>query len=126
MTRTTKEEAAARQEKACRYLDSLSIAGAVKKLARTSNISPRQARRYVNAALSERTSDSLSRVKLLEGMAAAIERLELISDSAREAGDAAGETKALKAASDIRAKLYIAHQREDLAHSKITGSVSPF
>ena len=126
MTRATKEEAAALQEKACGYLDTLSVAGAVRKLSRESGISPRQARRYVNAALSERTSDSLSRVKLLEGMAAAIERLELISDGAREAGDAASETKALKAASDIRAKLYVAHQREDLAHAKITGSASPF
>ena len=126
MTRATKDQAAAHQATACKLLDTLSISGAVKKLAADTGLSPKQARRYVNAAMSERASDSLCRVKLLDGMAAAIERLELLSDAAREAGEVGDELKALKAASEIRVKLYAAHQREDIAHAKITGNPTPF
>lgn len=125
-TRATRAESEAHQSRACELLNTLSIAGAVRKLASEAGLSPRQARRYVSAAVSERASDSLSRVKLLEGMASAIERLELLSDAAREAGETAEELKALKAAGEIRVKLYAAHQREDLMHARMTGTVSPF
>ena len=125
-SRATADEASKRVARASELLADFTLSTAAQRLASEENISTRQARRYVNTAASERVGDSLSRPKLLEGMAVTIERLELIADQAFTAGDTKEGLKALKAAGDIRTKIYAAHQREDIALARTSSAVTPF
>ena len=125
-SRATADQASMRVARASELLADFTLSTAVQRLASEENISTRQARRYVNTAASERVGDSLSRPKLLEGMAVTIERLELIADQAFTAGDTKEGLKALKAAGDIRTKIYAAHQREDIALARTSSAVTPF
>ena len=124
--RATTDQANKRVKRASDLLSDFTLSTAVQILAKEECISTRQARRYVNTAASDRVGDSLSREKLLQGMAVTIERLELIADQAFTAGDTKEGLRALKAAGDIRTKIYAAHQREDIALARTSSPVTPF
>ena len=98
VSRCTNEEIERRNREALELLQDCSPATATRKLAQKYGVSPRQARRYVKAAVCLSFDAPLSTDELGFSLAMNMERLERIADEASEAGDKKLEIAATNAA----------------------------
>ena len=123
----TKDEMEIRTEEALELLtDGYSPASIARTLAKQHNVNLRTARRYVAAARDGYFDAPMTRNELEFGLQLQVERLELIADAAKDAGDTNQEIKAIKACAALREARLKAIQRES-EFSEKTGSQSrPF
>ena len=123
----TNDEIKQREEQALELLiQGYSPASIARKLASKHDVSLRNARRYVAAAKLDYFDAPMTRNELEFGLHLQIERLELIADAAKEAGEPKQEIAAIKACASLREARLKALQRES-EFSEKTGSASrPF
>ena len=126
MTRSTREQLSERETEALRLLDDVSPATAVKTLAKKYGVSPRQARRYVNAAMLESFDVPLAEVELGFSIAYSMERLQMIADAAAKEGDRKTEIQAIRASIQAAENRLKAIQRREEIHQRLTGDPVPF
>jgi len=124
---TTNDEIKQREQEALQLLiEGYSPASIARKLASDHGVVLRTARRYVAAAKDDYFDAPMTRNELEFGLQLQIERLELIADAAKEAGEAKQEIAAIKACASLREARLKALQRES-EFSEKTGSASrPF
>ena len=107
-------------------IEGYSPASIARKLASKHDVSLRNARRYVAAAKLDYFDAPMTRNELEFGLHLQIERLELVADAAKEAGETKQEIAAIKACASLREARLKAIQRESEFCEK-TGSASrPF
>ena len=97
-----------------------------RQLAADFNVSIRQARRYVSAAQLDYFDAPLTRNELELGVALQIDRLDLISDRARQADDLKGEIAAIKAGATLRENRLKALAREEEIQTRLSSNKNTF
>ena len=103
-----------------------SPASIARTLAKQHNVNLRSARRYVAAAKLDYFDAPMTRNELEFGLQLQVERLELIADAAKDAGDANQEIKAIKACASLREARLKAIQRESEFCQKTGSDSRPF
>lgn len=126
MTRSTKDQLSERETEALQLLEDVSPATAVRMLAKQYGVSPRQARRYVNAAMLEAFDVPLANVELGFSIAYSMERLQRIADAAAKEGDRKTEIQAIRASIQAAENRLKAIQRSHEMHQRLTGQSTPF
>ena len=124
---TTADEMEIRTAEALELLtDGYSPASIARTLARQHKVNLRTARRYVAAARDDYFDAPMTRNELEFGLQLQVERLELIADAAKDAGDATQEIKAIKACASLREARLKAIQRESEFCQKTGSDSRPF
>ena len=103
-----------------------SPASICRTLAERHNVNLRTARRYVAVARDDYFDAPMTRNELEFGLQLQVERLELIADAAKDAGDTNQEIKAIKACASLREARLKAIQRESEFCQKTGSESRPF
>lgn len=123
MSRTTGSTAAQTEARIAEALqglqDGLTRATIVQELATKHRVTPRTARRWVQAALCDYFDAPMTDVELSFGVSSAIERLELIADRSRHEGEVKLEIAAVKAAASIASQRLAGAERYRLQGQRL-------
>ena len=124
--RSTDQEIEQRISAALQLLEDYAPATTTRMIAKQYNVTPRQARRYVKAALLDSFDAPLASDELGFSIANNMERLERIADAAKEEGDRKLEITATKAAIQAAENRLKALQRSDEYAQKYSTTTSQF
>ena len=106
-------------------LSGISRAAVVRAMAKTYEVSPRTARRWVNAATADVYTDSTHQPHIETGFVAAVEKLELLSDEMQANGLIKEQIQCLKAVGQLYSQRLAAIERTTIQSKRISASL-PF
>ena len=106
-------------------MSGLSRAACVRALASTHNVSPRTARRWVQAACSDIYNEATHQPNIETGFVAVVESLELLSDRLAADGAVKEQIQCLKAVGQLYSQRLAAIERTSLQSKRISATL-PF